>query len=540
MFESRHSIFASSNGEHIRLHARLANLVQLLIAFLALTGLGWTQTGALASAPSSLTTSSSSVAASPATPSAPPAIPGSSLKFTMSWRGRAEAWDWFSTPTTDGHYGFGASLLRFGIGQDLRNLEWQLDFEQPSLMNLPEHAVAPGVQGQLGLGATYYVANGKEQNVAWIFPKQAYVRFKWTTGADSPTSFKLGRMEFIEGTEHLPKDDTLATLKRERISQRLIGNFGFSHVQRSFDGAQLVFDTKSSNTIFFAGRPTQGVFDTDGLRELDVDVLYGAHTRSLGGKKAPGEFRVFALHYHDGRRALKTDNRSALARTADTHNIRVTTVGANIIDTVPTRFGTADFLGWGAVQAGDWGVLRHQAYAFAFEAGYQPKWPLLKPWFRIGHFYGSGDDNPGDGHHGTFFQVLPTPRVYSRFPFYDLMNNTDDFAQLWIRPHPRVTFRSEFHNLRLSDSHDLWYLGGGAFQQGTFGYTGRPSSNRRALANVIDLSADYKISKDWSVTAYAAHAQGQSVITRLFPAHNNANLYYLELNWKMSAAFRGK
>ena len=107
---------------------------------------------------------------------------------------------------------------------------------------------------------------------------------------------------------------------------------------------------------------------------------------------------------------------------------------------------------------------------------------------RIGHFYGSGDNNPTDGRHETFFQVLPTPRVYARFPFYDLMNDTDDFAQLWIRPHPRITLRTEFHNLRLSDSHDLWYLGGGAFQQGTFGYTGRPSSNHRALANIVDLS----------------------------------------------------
>jgi len=519
-------------------------LAQLLLAAFAFNGLAWPQTALSVSptspaTPPSASSSSASTSSAPAAPT-PPAIAGSGLKFTLSWRGRAEAWDWFSTPTVDGHYGFGASLLRFGIGQDQRNLEWQLEFEQPSLMNLPEHAVAPGVQGQLGLGATYYVANGKEQNVAWIFPKQAYVRFKWTTGADNPTSLKVGRMEFIEGTEHLPKDDTLATLKRERVSQRLIGNFGFSHVQRSFDGLHFVFDTKNSNTTFFAGRPTQGVFDTDGLRELNVDVLYGAHTHSLGGKKAPGEVRGFVLYYDDLRHALKTDNRSAAARSADKQNIQITTVGGHFLETFPTSIGTADLLAWGAIQGGNWGTLTQRASAVSVEAGYQPKWPLLKPWLRIGHFYGSGDSNPTDGRHETFFQVLPTPRIYSRFPFYNLMNNTDDFAQLWVRPHPRIAFRSEFHNLRLSDPHDLWYLGGGAFQQGTFGYTGRPSNNHRALANVVDFSADYKISRDWSVTAYAAHAQGQSVISALFPAHNNANLYYLELNYKTSISLGGK
>jgi len=39
------------------------------------------------------------------------------------------------------------------------------------------------------------------------------------------------------------------------------------------------------------------------------------------------------------------------------------------------------------------------------------------------------------------------------------------------------------------------------------------------LPLVVDLSADYKVSRDWSVTAYAAHAQAQSVISALFPAH---------------------
>ena len=62
-----------------------------------------------------------------------------------------------------------------------------------------------------------------------------------------------------------------------------------------------------------------------------------------------------------------------------------------------------------------------------------------------------GDNNPNDGQHGTFFQVLPTPRIYARFPFYNLMNNQDAFAEVVLRPHPKWTIRSDAHFLRLGN-----------------------------------------------------------------------------------------
>ena len=36
----------------------------------------------------------------------------------------------------------------------------------------------PAPAGQLGLGANYYAANDKNKYTAFIFPKQAYARFK--------------------------------------------------------------------------------------------------------------------------------------------------------------------------------------------------------------------------------------------------------------------------------------------------------------------------------------------------------------------------
>ena len=381
------------------------------------------------------------------------------IHFSGSLRVRPEVWDWFDTTAAEPNYTYFASLLRLSFSQERPGWDWQAEFAQPLLLSLPENSIAPLPQGQLGLGANYFAANA-DSTAGYFFVKQGFVRLKSIFG-DKASSLRFGRFEFVEGAETTPKDSTLAALKRDRIAHRLVGNFGFSHVGRSFDGVQYVRGTPTMNLTFVAARATQGVFQVNAWGELDTDILYGAITRPVG-KRSSGEWRVFALSYHDGRRTLKTDNRSTVARTADQHNILVTSLGGDYLQTLNTGRGTADLLLWGTWQFGNWGVLDHRAGAVAVEGGFQPKLKL-KPWLRGGYFYGTGDDNPNDRQHGTFFQVLPTPRIYARFPFYNLMNNRDAFAEVILRPHPKWTIRSDAHFLRLSNKNDLWYTGGGAF-----------------------------------------------------------------------------
>src|SRR5262249_57316716 len=103
-----------------------------------------------------------------------------------------------------------------------------------------------------------------------------------------------------------------------------------------------------------------------------------------------------------------------------------------------------------------WGALTHRAAAFASEVGWQPRaGERLGLWIRGGYDYGSGDASPTDGTHGTFFQVLPTPRLYARLPFFNMMNDGDAFAEVIVRPVPRVTVRGDVHSLSLADAHDL-------------------------------------------------------------------------------------
>jgi hypothetical protein len=449
-----------------------------------------------------------------------------------SWRLRTEAWDWFqpSSPTGQNAYAFDHSLLRVGIGQHLESFEWLLEGAQDAIVDLPTRAVASGIQGQLGLGGTYFAANGNGQNNVNAFVQQAYVGFKLPANG----KLRLGRFTFLDGAEVTPKDQTLSTVVNTRIAQRLIGDFGFSAVGRSFDGAQLSFDAGSSNFTFLGARPTRGVFQIDGMGELDVDLFYGAYTVPVTSEHGAGELRVFAVGYIDERgNVLKTDNRPLAVRTADKDQIRIGTYGADYVHVIHTdQRGQFDFLLWGVLQNGIWGVQTQRAGAFVGEFGWQPPVRILNPWFSAGYSFGSGDSDPNGNTHGTFFQILPTPRPYARFPFYNMENNEDYYGTAVFRFPHSLAVRSEAHALRLANAHDLWYLGGGAFQPHTFGYSGRASGGNGSLANVWDVSLDCPLRYGFSITTYYGHAWGKDVIESIYPNGANAQFGYVETNFR--------
>ncbi|MFY9610202.1 MAG: alginate export family protein [Blastocatellia bacterium] len=451
------------------------------------------------------------------------------VTFSGNLRVRLESWDWFDTPAADGDYTFGAAQLRLSLSQKRERLDWQVEGEFPWLINLPRHAIAPSPEGQLGFGASYFAASGTKDASAIL--KQAFVRFKGLAG-DKASSLRVGRFEFVDGAEVTPKDPALATLKRDSIAHRLIGTFGFTHIGRSFDGVQYVRNTDDSNLTLLGARVTEGAFQLNANKEMDVDFYYGAFTKPLAGKAAQGELRAFALHYHDGRGAPKTDNRPLAVRAADRDSVRLTTVGGHYINAVKAGTGTVDFLFWGASQFGSWGALDHRAGAVAAEAGYKFS-VKTNIWIRAGYFRSTGDGNPADRDHTTFFQVLPTPRVYARFPFYNLMNNEDVFAQLRLKPHPRVSLRTDVHYVRLSNARDLWYVGGGAFQDKTFGYVGRPGGGKKGVGTVFDLSADFNVTQTTVLTFYASAVRGGGVQAFIYPTGGSnpaARFAYFELS----------
>ncbi len=470
------------------------------------------------------------LASLPCTAQNPPVQPVSKspVSIAVYERARIDTVQWFNAMPTPEVYGYLESLLRIGVAQKRKSYDWQLELTQPSELFLPSDAVsAVAAQGQLGLGGTYYAANNNQTENAAAALKQGFIRFRGSPGR----SLRLGRFEFFEGQETTPRNPDLLYLQTNRIAQRLIGNFGFSNAQRSFDGLDGHYDGKTWDITAMAARADQGVFNMNANPELNVDLQYLAYSKY--DFKDHFLWRVFAIDYHDGRTGItKTDNRPLPVRQADLHNIRLGSYGADFLTTVPAGAGMVDLLAWGVLQNGNWGVQNHHAGAVAVEAGFHAAQIPTEPWLRGGFLRTTGDNNPTDNQHNTFFQVLPTPRVYARFPFYNMMNSQDRFIQLLDKPTKKLDLRADLHFLQLTSSNDLWYQGGGAYDNKVFGYVGRPANLHSSFSSVVDVSADYSVTKNIALTAYYAQVWGKSVIAAIYPVGHKAQYGYMELTYK--------
>jgi len=452
------------------------------------------------------------------------------ITFTVNDRVRGEFVDWFAPhegkaqPGAE-RYNFVANRFRAGVRVLLPPAELNLQLQDTELGNLPENASLPAPIGNLGPGAIYF-ANRRSSPQGEVFLKQGTltVRGRGLTAA-------FGRFEYRDGLEVVPSDPTLAFLAKTRIAERLVGPFDFTHVTRSFDGARIAYDQPDWNLTTFATRPTWGGFQVSANRELDMELAGLAWTLRRLPQGPPFVARLFYLYYRDARQdALKVDNRPKAARVADKDPITINTIGANATTAIDLGPGIVDGLLWGAVQTGAWGVQSHGAWAYAMEAGYQIPQVAAAPWLRVGWDRSSGDDNPNDGVHRTFFQLIPTARTYARLPFFNLMNSSDVFFELLLQPHDRVSVRTDFHWLRVTDGRDLWYSGGGATSNTFFGYAGSPANGNRALATLADISVTVALIEHLTVEGYYGHAFGAAVVEQTFPG-KDTDYGFLELTF---------
>ncbi|MBL8959682.1 MAG: alginate export family protein [Gemmatimonadetes bacterium] len=463
--------------------------------------------------------------ATPALAQGPTPAPAT-VTVGASTRMRAESWNWFD-PRSDGEYTFASALSRLFAAGSAKHLAWRAELNVPAFAALPEAAVQPAPSGQLGMGGAYAAGNNNRSSVAQVVLRQLWGEWKGGAG-----SVRAGRFEFSDGLERTPRSPALATLKTTRIGQRLIGPFTYTQVQRSLDGVMATARTGTSTWNLVAARPTSGVFTaTEAGHTLDVDLAYGAWSRGfLRANGSETDVRVFGILYDDDRGTVPVDNRPLATRTAAPRDISIQTVGGHLVTLLPSGAATYDLLLWGAAQRGTWSGLDHRAGGLAAEAGVQ--WPKARwsPWLRAGHWYGSGDGSAADGTHGTFFQLVPTPRPYARFPFFNAMNTREWFGYLTMRPTRTHTARVSVHRIDLSNPADAWYIGGGAYDKRTFGFAGRPSNNERHLGQLVDASVEWRPNTHVTVELFAARNWGNRLASRIYASDGSGTLAYLELS----------
>ncbi len=437
---------------------------------------------------------------------------------------RASVWDWNYFPATNkrsgpgsqNSYNFEANVLKIGLGYYLDGIATYAEVENPTLIGVPDQAIAPPPKGPAGFGGLYYLnhQNAVDSN---YFLKQGWAEFgdRILKGLD----IKAGRIEFLDGTEMMPEDPQLHWLVANEIQQRLIGNFVFpSDIGRSFDGGTVRYGTPAWNATVFYGVPTVGVFDLNGMDEISsIDVFYAALNAGPNQFWGNSVGRVFYIWYDDNRGIVPVDNQPAALAKANLSSIAIDTIGADFIHTWDVGPGIADFLVWGAYQFGSWGNQAQRAYSYVGALGYRFTDVAWKPWLRTQYTFGSGDSNPKNGVHGTFFQILPTPRIYALDPIYNMMNTMDLAGQLILNPLPNIEWRSDIDALWLASSQDLWYQGGGAYNNNFFGYVGHPSFGKSYLGTVVDSGVDYKVNNNLFLRFYGGHMFGGSVVGALYP-----------------------
>jgi hypothetical protein len=440
--------------------------------------------------------------------------------FVRDWT-RIESWSYFEPKPGGGNpnYTDVANRLLFGVERRTRHLDLAGALQYVQFAWLPPDAVGPGA---LGSGALYFQHSGRTDSHG-IYVRNLTIRLK---APDAGLSVQLGRFGYTSGAESPSGDPKIEVVKRQRVDSRLIGEFEWSLYQRAFDGARVDVDKPGWHATGSALRPTQGGFEESaGVEIRRIDLLTGAASLKPGLLLPHTDWQVFANRYDDTRDVqARPDNTNKPAGAVDAH---INTFGTSAVGVYPTGSGQIDVMGWAAGQTGSWYGQDHRAWAAAAEVGYQWAAVSWRPWLRGGFFRGSGDQDPSDSTHGTFFPVMPTIRKYSLSTVYSLMNLNDVFVQALLRPNAATNIRVDLHRLDLASAADRWYAGSGATQEtGTyFGYAGRLSNGATALGTMLEGSAEHTFSQRFSVNGYAGVMWGGDVVERLFAGRRLAFVY---------------
>jgi hypothetical protein len=453
---------------------------------------------------------------------------GSLLRLEASHMMRGEFVDWFDAgPGSNNRYTFwgqrfqaGVRVERKALADTRTDLEAFFQFQHTLIANVPADAPGPG--------GTYF-ANTRDS-----FQQQAIFRQGWLTLATRFAEDRLaitgGRTRYRDGGETVPKDPTLRWLKTHRIAERLIGPFDYTFVGRSFDGVTVGYDRANVNATGFWSRPTTGGFEISGGRSIDdIDIAGVALTAANPPNLDPTDARLFWIYYDDARDVVRLDNRPLSIRTlAAGRATTLHTIGANAAHVFPLGPGRLDVLAWVAGQTGDWQRQDHRAWAYDFETGYQLPDVPWDPWLRVVFFRSSGDPDATDDTHESFFQILPTARLYAQTPFYNMMNNQDLFAQLLLQPLSRLGVRADLHYLRATEGADFVYFGGGATKEDFFGYGGVPAAGEREIGYFAEVALTWTPVDVLRFYAYYGHVFGGDVLRANF-ADEDLDYGYLEM-----------
>lgn len=322
-------------------------------------------------------------------------------------------------------------------------------------------------------GTTVGFANGYDENSITDM-HQGY--FDLRKLFDLPLTVRVGRQEIIWG------------------DHRVLGNFVWSNVGRTFDGGRFMWDTDEIHIETIAARVDEdGFTGDDGSDNSDENMYAGQFAFK---KLIPGA--LLELMYIS-RIDEDTDSNIAVASgysVPGSESVEVHDFGFRLDGKVP-NLDAIDYTLEMHGQFGDFGDQTQKAYAVAAKAGYTFKDMNWKPRFGVEYAHASGDDDPTDNDHETFDNLYPTNHMNGIYGFADLVSwqNMHDFrVNAKVTPTNKLTAQVDFHYFLLDQAEDGWYLASAALA------TPRPAGgyddNDDELGQEVDLTVSYQLYKN--------------------------------------------
>ncbi len=447
------------------------------------------------------------------------------LDLGVPGRLRWEYWSGLEAkPNAQSDYNFVNLRVRPYVKYPGEHFVFFFQFQYTGAFNLPENGVS-------GPGRLYFSLSQPDDH-----PQATDVLEFWMKAQDflvDGLGFRVGRLGFKGGVEQLYDDKALSWVKKVRLSERLLGTFDWTNIGRRYHAAMGFYNTQWFRIDAYAAKLLAGGFEYDtAFKELkDVDIFGGTMTLKDDFLIDHTEIRIYGIFYRDSR---------DVARSVTGGTLEIPAVGASWAGVYPGFGpGRVDTLLWGCYQWGDWGASNHSAYALLAEAGYKFTEVRFQPWFRLGVALASGDDDPTQGTHKSFFGMVPTNhKFYGYMDTSALSNLINFYQQVILAPAAGVTVQVDGHLFWLHDTNDSWYAGSGPTRNDVFGYAGgfnlssgttaRLTGGEGFIGGELDLTAKYKASKHVSFSGTYAHFFGAAGAAAVFPENHDGDWLYIQ------------
>ncbi len=291
--------------------------------------------------------------------------------------------------------------------------------------------------------------------------QNAFVDLNLWPQARNRLVFRLGRQELLYG------------------KQRLVSNFDWANVMRTFDGARilLTLPQEDGSNWQIDGWWTRLVqIDNDGWNSADENTqffgIYATHN-----KPSPSGYDLYALGFSGDARTnpngmMGTDSRM--------------TFGGRLWS---KEYKPWDFEAEAAWQVGRFAGDNTTAWMVALDAGYTCKDLPASPRLSAGYDFASGDSSPTSSSVGTFNQLFPLGHAY--LGYIDVVGRQNIHAlhaRVDAKPIKKLKTWAQFYVIWLAEDKDALYnAGGAAIRRDTTGSSGT------YVGSELDLVVKYQL-----------------------------------------------